>query len=124
MDTDGLLIHAEARIGDSCLMVVDSKPGWPFTPALLQVNAEDPHEVLRRARAQEADVITEVSSFYGSTIARFQDPWHNLRWLFGPKDPDAPETEWDPEAAAQEGESDVRATICRAMEELSPPSGR
>ena len=49
VDTDGLLIHSESRIGDSCLMVVDSKPDWPFTPAMLQVNVEDPEEVLRRA---------------------------------------------------------------------------
>lgn len=123
VDTDGLLIHSEARIGDSCLMVVDSKPGWPFTPALLQVNVEDPHEVLRRALAAGSRIITEVSPFYGSTIARFQDPWHNVWWLFGPEDADAPPLEWDPETAAQEGESEVHATICRAMEQLVPPSG-
>lgn len=46
VDTDGLLIHAETGIGDSCLMVV------------------------------------------GSTIARFQDPWHNIWWLCGPADGD------------------------------------
>lgn len=74
VDTDGLLIHAETRIGDSCLMVVDSKPGWTFTPAMLQLNVEDPEEVLRRARDRGAQVITEVSPFYGSTLARFQDP--------------------------------------------------
>ena len=54
VDTDGLLIHAETRIGDSCLMVVDSKPEWPFTPALLQLNVRDPEEVLRRAGAPRA----------------------------------------------------------------------
>lgn len=122
VDTDGLLIHAEARIGDSCLLVVDSKPEWPFTPAMLQVNVEDPEEVLRRAAAHGARVITEVSPFYGSTIARFQDPWHNIWWLFGPADEDAPELEWDPEVAAEEGESEVHATICRAMEGLRPPA--
>ena len=44
-------------------------------------------------------------------------------WLFGPEDADAPPLEWDPETAAQEGESEVHATICRAMEQLAPPSG-
>ncbi|MGP5412824.1 VOC family protein [Brachybacterium paraconglomeratum] len=121
VDTDGLLIHSESRIGDSCLMVVDSKPDWPFTPAMLQVNVEDPEEVLRRARERGARVITEVSPFYGSTITRFQDPWHNIWWLFGPADEDAPELEWDPEVAAEEGESEVHASICRAMEGLVPP---
>lgn len=122
VDTDGLLIHAEARIGDSCLLVVDSKPDWPFTPAMLQVNVSDPEEVLRRARERGARLITEVSPFYGSTIARFQDPWHNIWWLFGPSDEDAPELEWDPDVAAEEDESEVHATICRAMETLAPPA--
>ena len=121
VDTDGLLIHAEARIGGSCLMVVDSKPGWAFTPAMLQVNVEDPAEVLRRARERGAQVITEVSPFYGSTLARFQDPWHNIWWLFGPADDDVPELEWDPDVAAVEGESEGHASICRAMEDLVPP---
>lgn len=124
VDTDGLLIHAETRIGDSCLMVVDSKPDWPFTPALLQVNVREPQEVLRRAGERGARVITEVSQFYGSTIARFQDPWHNIWWLFGPTDEDAPEMTWDPEEAADQEEDEVHATICRAMENLAPPTGR
>lgn len=119
VDTDGLLIHAEARIGDSCLLVADSKPGWAFTPALLQVHVEDPAEVLRRAADRGARVITEISPFYGSTISRFIDPWHNVWWLFGPPEPDAPELSWDPGAAREE--STVHATICRAMEELRPP---
>ena len=122
VDTDGLLIHAETRIGDSCLMVVDSKPGWTFTPAMLQLNVEDPEEVLRRARERGSQVITEVSPFYGSTLARFQDPWHNIWWLFGPADENAPELEWDPDVAAVEGESEGHAGICRAMEGLVPPA--
>ena len=68
-------------------------------------------------------IITEVSPFYASTIARFQDPWHNVWWLFGPEDADAPPLDWDPAVAAREGESDVHATICRAMEQLAPPRG-
>ncbi|MFC7450444.1 VOC family protein [Rhodococcus daqingensis] len=84
VDTDGLLIHAEVRIGDSCLMVVDSKPDWAFTPALLQVNVTDCDEVLRRAGERGARVVTSTTPFYGgSSLARFVDPWHNVWWLFG-----------------------------------------
>ena len=36
VDADGLLIHAEIRIGDSTVMLCDAKPRWTFTPALLQ----------------------------------------------------------------------------------------
>ncbi|MEU1984352.1 bleomycin resistance protein [Nocardia sp. NPDC019395] len=119
-DTDGLLIHSEVRIGDSCLMVVDSKPDWAFTPALLQVNVTDCDEVLRRAAAHGADIITETTPFYGgSTLARFIDPWSNVWWLFGPAIEGAPEPVWDPDSASEE--SMIHATICRAMRELRPP---
>ena len=119
-DTDGLVIHAEVRIGDSCLLVVDSKPDWVFTPALLQVNVTDCDEVLRRAAARGARVITGTTSFYGaSSLARFIDPWSNVWWLFGPAIADAPEPVWDPEAAGEE--SVIHATICEAMRELRPP---
>ncbi|MGW6377376.1 VOC family protein [Rhodococcus sp. NPDC055112] len=120
-DTDGLLIHAEVRIGDSCLMVVDSKPDWAFTPALLQVNVTDCDEVLRRAGARGAQVITSTTPFYGgSSLARFVDPWHNVWWLFGPAIEGAPEPTWEPDAVAEE--SAIHATICEAMRTLSPPT--
>ena len=120
VDTDGLLIHAEVRIGDSCLMVVDSKPDWVFTPALLQINVTDCDEVLRRACARGSRVITETTPFYGnSSLARFRDPWRNMWWLFGPAIAGAPEPTWDPDAATEE--SVVHATICRAMRELTAP---
>ncbi|MEU1953658.1 bleomycin resistance protein [Nocardia rhamnosiphila] len=122
VDTDGLLIHAEVRIGDSCLMVVDSKPDWVFTPALLQVNVADCDEILRRAAARGARIITETTPFYGaSSLARFIDPWRNVWWLFGPAIENAPEPTWDPDAATEE--SEIHATICRAMRELSAPTG-
>ncbi|WP_328389949.1 VOC family protein [Nocardia sp. NBC_00416] len=122
VDTDDLLIHAEVRIGDSCLMVVDSKPDWAFTPALLQVNVTDCDEVLRRASARGARIITETTPFYGNTsLARFVDPWSNVWWLFGPAIEGAPEPSWDPEEATEE--SEIHATICAAMRELTPPAG-
>ncbi|MEU4316183.1 bleomycin resistance protein [Nocardia sp. NPDC024068] len=120
VDTDGLLIHAEVRIGDSCLMVVDSKPDWPFTPALLQVNVTDCDEILRRAQAHGARIITGTAPFYGgSSLARFVDPWSNVWWLFGPAIEGAPEPTWDPDEVTEE--SVVHETICRAMRELAPP---
>lgn len=121
-DTDGLLIHAELRIGDSCLMICDSKPDWPFTPALLQVNVTDCDEVLRRAAELGADVITATIPFYGgASLARFVDPWHNVWWLFGPAVPGTPEPTWDPDAEREESYS--HATICAAMRELAAPAG-
>ena len=83
LDADGLLIHAELRIGDSTVMLCDAKPYWSFTPALLQVYVRDAAAVIERARANAAEVITEPTDFHGQQrLARFQDPWHNIWWLF------------------------------------------
>ena len=88
VDADDLLIHAEVRIGDSTLMLCDAKPHWPFLPALLQVYVCDVSVVVDRAKVSGATVITEPTDFHGQQrLARFQDPWHNVWWLFqyGPR---------------------------------------
>lgn len=84
-DRDGKLIHAEIRIGNSTLMVADSKEDWPFTPAFLQVHVHSCGEVLVRASERKATIVTEPTRFYGGfVIARFRDPWGNLWWLYEP----------------------------------------
>jgi uncharacterized glyoxalase superfamily protein PhnB len=82
-DRDGSLIHAEIRVGDSTILVADSKQDWPFTPAFPQVYVEDAQSVIERALQEGAQVITQVRDFYyGMKIARFRDPWGNIWWLF------------------------------------------
>jgi uncharacterized glyoxalase superfamily protein PhnB len=82
-DKDGTLIHAEIQVGDSTILVADSKGDWPFTPAFPQVYVTDAQEVLRRAEKAGAIIVTEVSAFHGGLLlARFQDPWDNIWWLF------------------------------------------
>jgi len=81
----GHLIHAEVSIGDSLLQLCDRQPGWPLLPALLQVYVTDAQEVLNRAVARGAQVVTEVTPFYGGEdLARLRDPWGNLWWLYAP----------------------------------------
>ena len=128
VDADDLLIHAEVRIGDSTVMICDSKPHWVFTPALLQVYVSDADVVVERARTNGADVITEPTDFHGGQrLARFQDPWHNVWWLFqyGPGSvapSQAPDElpRWRPDPAAPP--SYVHRTIDTALATLSPPA--
>lgn len=49
LDQDGLLIHAEVRIGDSVVMIFDSREDWPQTPSFLQVYVQDAEATLSRA---------------------------------------------------------------------------
>jgi len=82
MDTDGLLLHAEFKIGDSTVMVADTKEGWPFTPSLLQIYVEDVEKTLKRADELGAKIVTKPTDFYGDIFSRFVDPWDNLWWVY------------------------------------------
>jgi uncharacterized glyoxalase superfamily protein PhnB len=127
VDADELLIHAEVRIGDSTVMLCDAKPHWSFTPALLQVYVSNAGAIVDRARDNGAQVITEPTDFHGrQRLARFQDPWHNVWWLFeyGPASvaPSQAPNElprWRPAPSAPP--SYVHRTIDTALATLSPP---
>ena len=82
MDTDGLLLHAEFRIGNSLVMVADTKEGWPFTPSLLQIYVVDVEKTLKRAEELGAKIVTKPTDFYGDIFSRFVDPWDNLWWVY------------------------------------------
>jgi PhnB protein len=53
-DNDGLLIHAEVKIGDSVVMIFDSKEDWLPTPAFLQVYVTDAEATLGRTKSEGA----------------------------------------------------------------------
>jgi PhnB protein len=80
-DENGVIGHAEMRIGDSVLMMFD-KPDWPPTPAFLRFYVEDVHATLEKAVAAGATVVTEPTHlFWGDLVARVHDPFGNLYWL-------------------------------------------
>jgi PhnB protein len=61
MEVDGVIGHAEVRIGDSVVMMFD-KPQWPDTPAFLRLYVADDAEVLRRAVGRGASGAARPSS--------------------------------------------------------------
>lgn len=84
-DRDGKLIHAEIMIGNSSIMIADSKDDWPFTPSFIQIYIGSIKKVLDLAMEAGATVVTELSPFYGGyNIARIKDPFGNIWWLYEP----------------------------------------
>lgn len=82
-DRDSSLIHAEIQIGDSMLLLADSKDEWAFTPAFLQIYVDNAQQILNKAKIEKAEIVTELSDFYnGLKLARLKDPFGNIWWLY------------------------------------------
>jgi PhnB protein len=108
-DVDGLLLHAELAIGDTTIMFGDRKPGWPFTPSLLQIYVDDLDATLETARRLNATVVTGPTEFYGDLFSRFRDPWSNLWWVYHHRaqsqDADADSADWGVDGPESEGDA-------------------
>ena len=77
----GAIGHAEARIGDSIIMMFDS-PFPVATPGLLRLYVEDGEAVLRRAVAAGATSVTRLTELaWGDRVGRVRDPLGNLWWI-------------------------------------------
>jgi PhnB protein len=107
LDTDGLILHAELRVGDSLLTVADRKPHWPFTPALTRIYVDDVDAVLARAEKLGGRVLTRPTDFFGDTLARFQDPAANLWWVYK-HDPNAVQ-DWSENAESDDAAGEWQA---------------
>lgn len=82
VDFDGLLLHSELTIGNSRIMVADTKPDWPYTPALLQIYVEDVETTLTEAERMGGEIVTKPTDFFGSVLSRMKDPFGNLWWIY------------------------------------------
>jgi uncharacterized glyoxalase superfamily protein PhnB len=121
-DRDGSLIHAEIQLGDSTILVADSKDDWPFTPAFPQVYVANAQEILDKAVLRGAEVITEVNDFYGMQIARFKDSWGNIWWLFEKNSIPVKQTAQTKVDVSwhERKPSEVYTTLMEAMKNLRP----
>ncbi|MEV4833182.1 VOC family protein [Nonomuraea sp. NPDC049486] len=129
IDEDGLILHAELRLGDSLLSLADRKPDWPFTPALTRVYVDDVEETLARAEARGARIVTRPTDFFGDTLARFQDRSGNLWWVYQ-HDPAAGQ-DWAAEAESSDaddwtsfstpGLEYIHGSLVEAMRSLRDP---
>jgi uncharacterized glyoxalase superfamily protein PhnB len=82
VDDNGVVGHAEMRIGNAIVMMFDARPDWPPTPAFLRLYVEDADEVHRQAVAAGGTSVTEVTElFFGDKVGRVRDPFGNLYWV-------------------------------------------
>jgi PhnB protein len=79
---DGTLRHAEARIGDTVVMLADAVDGWPAVPAYVHVYVADVDAVYRRALAAGAESVAEpVKKDDADKRGGVQDPGGTTWWL-------------------------------------------
>ena len=81
-DASGSIGHAEARIGNSMIMMFDSKDDWQKTPCFLRLYVEDADAVYKQAIEAGAVSVTEVTLLsFGDRVGRISDPWGNIWWI-------------------------------------------
>ncbi|EFH84622.1 VOC family protein [Ktedonobacter racemifer] len=81
-NADGMITHAEARIGDSIVGCFDTREGWPETPCFLRLYVEDADAVYQQALAAGAVSVTEMTSLvWGDRGGRVRDPLGNIWWI-------------------------------------------
>jgi PhnB protein len=79
---DGLIGHAEVTMGDSVVMMFDSKPDWPETPAFLRLYVEDCDALYVQSLKAGATSVTKPTDMpWGDRVARARDPFGNLWWI-------------------------------------------
>lgn len=79
---DGTVMHAEARIGDSVVMLGEASEKHPPRPAVLYLYVPDCDAAWRRALAAGATSVLEPTNmFYGDRSGGVADPCGNQWWI-------------------------------------------
>jgi PhnB protein len=96
---DGSIGHAEVRIGDSVVMVSDSRGEWKPMQAAMYVYVPDTDATYHRAiEAGATSLMEPADQFYGDRNAGVRDPFGNIWWI-GTRVEDVPRDELERRAA-------------------------
>ena len=80
---DGVVAHAEVRIGDSMVMVGQGRDEWPAAPGNLYLYVPDPDGLYAKALEAGSQSLQEPHDApYGDRMGGVRDPWGNV-WWFG-----------------------------------------
>ncbi|MFF5147763.1 VOC family protein [Streptomyces sp. NPDC013157] len=79
---DGLIGHAEIRVGDTVVLAFDRRADWPAMPSLLRVFVAAADDSFTRALAAGATVVTPLAdNAFGQRGGRVKDPFGNIWWV-------------------------------------------
>jgi len=79
---DGRILHAQARIGDSIVMMGGADSKWPAEKTSLYLYLEDVDATYRSALdAGAASIMPPADQIYGDRMGGVKDPTGNTWWL-------------------------------------------
>jgi uncharacterized glyoxalase superfamily protein PhnB len=124
---DGRIGHAEVRVGDSTMMIVDSRDGWQDFPVFLSLYVDDVDEVFQKALDAGATVVTQLqdSRILGDRGGRVCDPFGNIWWIQAHRAEVSPAEagEYFQDPLEREVMRNAQETFARAMDERYPRVG-
>jgi PhnB protein len=106
-DTEGRLMHAEIKIGDSTVMIGEERPEWHNhsprslggSPVVLHLYVENVDTVAEKAIDAGAEILFPVEDqFYGDRSGRIKDPFGHV-WIISTHTEDVPVEEMERRAA-------------------------
>lgn len=82
MTNDGMVMHAEVRIGDSMMELSDALGAHQPTLTAIHIHVPNVDEVYRRAlEAGAASLAAPADQLYGSRESGVKDKWGNTWWI-------------------------------------------
>ena len=79
---DGVIGHAEVRIGDSMVMLAEESGQWKAMPGAIYLYVNDTDTTYQRAvQAGATSVMEPANQFYGDRNAGVKDPTENFWWI-------------------------------------------
>lgn len=81
-DGEGVVRHAEVKLGDSMIMLGPARPECPARPSMLYLYVDDSVALYTQALAHGATSVQEPrDEFYGDRVAAVQDAAGNEWWM-------------------------------------------
>lgn len=81
-DEDGSVRHAEAKIGDSMIMIGQARDEWKSRPGMFCLYVSDCDSLFKRALAAGAKVIRDIADQpYGDRSGGVEDSQGNQWWI-------------------------------------------